>query len=157
MTVATSSDVVFTAMMIDIANGVVRIGWSTAADRGHLYWAFTEGLGDWLGTPSSLSTEIEVGTAFCIDTHPEWGGDAHYGRFTDLQQDRRISMKWMSSSLGGVESDVMIELVRSAPGTDVRIEHSGVADQAARAAVGNFWLETRRALDAVISSAQPNR
>lgn len=141
---------------IDISHGVVRIGWSTTADCGHLYWAFTDGLGDWLGTPSSPSMEVGVGAAFCIDANPEWGGDAHYGRFTELRRDRRITFKWISRSLGGIEAEVAIDLTRSAQGTDVRIEHTGVTDPTARAAVGNFWLETRQALDALISSAQPS-
>lgn len=137
--------------------GAVLTEWSTAADCGHLYWAFTEGLSDWLGDPSSMSMIVGPGAAFCIDARREWGGHAHYGRFVELHQDRRIAMKWICESLGGVESDVIIELQPTARGTDVSIVHAGVTDPDARAMVASLWNGARYALDTVIFSSQPRR
>jgi uncharacterized protein YndB with AHSA1/START domain len=141
---------------LEADQSIVRIQWSTTANCGHLYWAFTEGLSDWLGAPSSMSTPLEPGAAFCIDAGQEWGGRSHYGRFVQLHQDRRIAMTWISESLGGVESDVVIDLVRADGGTAVCIDHAGVTDPEARASVGSFWLGARHAIDTIIVSAQPN-
>lgn len=141
----------------DSDQDVVLTEWSTTADCGHLYWAFTEGLSDWLGEPSSMSTAVEPGVAFCIHARREWGGGVHYGRFVELRQDRRVTMKWIGESLGGVESDVIIELAPSARGTDVTVAHAGITHPDARATVANLWEGARRALDTIISSSQPRR
>jgi uncharacterized protein YndB with AHSA1/START domain len=141
---------------LDSHHTIVWIEWSTTAECGHLYWAFTEGMSDWLGDPSSMSTVIEPGAAFCIDARREWGGGAHYGRFVELHQDRRIAMKWIAESLGGVESDVVIELVPTAHGTDVSIAHAGVTDPAVRATVGSLWNGARHVLDSIIFSSRPH-
>lgn len=138
----------------DSDHGVARTEWSTTAECGHLYWAFTEGLGDWLGEPTSMSVTVESGAAFCIDVKREWGGGAHYGRFVELHQDRRVVMKLIGESLGGVESDVVIELVPSARGTHVSITHTGVTDPEARAVVASLWTGARHALDTIIFSSQ---
>lgn len=141
----------------DSHRDIVLTEWSTTADRGHLYWAFTEGLSDWLGDPTSMSMAVEPGMAFCIDVRREWGGGAHYGRFVELHQDRRVAMKWIGESLGGVESDVIVELVPTARGTDVTIVHAGVTDPDARARVTSLWDGARHALDTIIFSSQPRR
>jgi uncharacterized protein YndB with AHSA1/START domain len=139
---------------IDTGVGVVRIGWRTSADSGHLYWAFTEGLGDWLGSPSAPAMTLEPGAAFCIEARPEWGGDAHYGRFVELEPNRRVAMKWISRSLGGCESDVAIDLLPIDIGTEVRVEHAGISDQSVRAEVGRFWLAAQRTLDSIIAASK---
>lgn len=141
----------------DSHHGTVLTEWSTTADCGHLYWAFTEGLSDWLGDPSSMSMVVEPGAAFCIDVRREWGGGAHYGRFVSLHRDRRVSMKWIGESFGGVESDVVIDLVTTARGTDVSVSHACVIEPQARAVVASFWTAARHALDTIIFSAQPRR
>ncbi len=141
----------------DTRHDVVLTEWSTTAACGHLYWAFTEGLGDWLGDPSSMSMAIEAGVAFCIDAKPEWGGGAHYARFVDLRQDRRIEMKWIGESLGGVESDVVIEIWPTARGSAVSIAHAGLPDPAARAMAARLWDGAHRTLEAIIVSSQPRR
>jgi uncharacterized protein YndB with AHSA1/START domain len=140
---------------LDADQTVVWIEWSTTADCGHLFWAFTDGISDWLGDPSSMTTAAEPGVAFCIDARREWGGDAHYGRFVELHQDRRIVMKWIAESLGGVEADIVIELVPTARGTHVSIAHAGVSDPAVRATVGGWWNGARHAIDSLIFSSQP--
>ncbi len=139
---------------VDTAHGVVRIGWRSSADAGHLYWGFTEGLIDWLGSPTAPVMALEPGAAFCIQTRPEWGGEAHYGRFVELRPGHRVAMKWISRSLGGAESDVTIDLLPASTGTDVRIEHAGIADQDVRAGVGKFWLAAQHTLDSVIAASQ---
>ena len=141
----------------DSDHGTVLTEWSTTAGCGHLYWAFTEGLSDWLGDPTSMSVVVEPGAVFCIEVKREWGGGAHYGRFVALHQDRRVSMKWIGESLGGVEADVVIDLVSTARGTDVSIAHTGVTDPQARAVVASFWTAARHELDTIIFSAQPRR
>ena len=141
---------------LDSHQPVVWTEWSTAAECGPLYWAFTEGIGDWLGRPSSMSTAIEPGAAFCIDAKRKWGGGAHYGRFVDLHQDRRIVMKWIAESLGGVESDVVVELVPTAHGTDVTIAHAGITDPIVRATVAGLWSGARHALDSLVFSSRPH-
>lgn len=141
---------------LDSRHGVVLTEWSTTADCGHLYWAFTEGLCDWLGDPSSMSITVEPGTPFCIDARREWGGGAHYGRFVELHHERRVTMKWISESLGGVESEVVVDLVPTTRGTDVGIAHAGVPDPQARVVVAGFWTAARHALDTIIFSSQPS-
>ena len=141
----------------DFHQGVVLTEWSTRAECGHLYWAFTEGLGDWLGEPSSMSVTVEPGVAFCIVARREWGGGAHYGRFVELHQDRRVAMKWIGESLGGVESDVIVELVPTGRGTDVTVVHTGITEPDARATVAALWQGARHALDTIIFSSRPRR
>lgn len=132
----------------------VRTEWSTTADPGHLFWALTEGLADWLGDAAATTSLLEPGATFCIDAGPEWGGRAHYGRFVELRHNRRIVAKWISESLGGIESDVTIDLEPTDRGTDVCVEHVGPTDSASRADIGRFWLGARHALDEIIFAAQ---
>ncbi len=132
----------------------VRTEWSTSADCGHLYWALTEGLSDWLGTASSMSMALEPGATFCFEARHEWGGGTHYGRFVELRRNRRIVMKWISETLGGVEADVAIDLVATDLGTDVRVDHIGITESGVRASVERLWLGARHALDTLILSAQ---
>lgn len=64
-------------------------------------------------------------------------------------------LKWISEVLGGVESEVVVDLVPTAHGTEVSVVHGGTPDSGVRADIGRFWLTARHALDTIIFSAQP--
>jgi uncharacterized protein YndB with AHSA1/START domain len=113
----------------------------------------TEGLGDWLGDPTSWWSEAVVGVPLYLEIDlGTSSGAATYGRFVELRPDRLVAMTWISEALDGVEFRVEIELTPTDAGTDVSIEHSPVPGSTARRRLTDMWLRAFRSLDDVIAS-----
>jgi uncharacterized protein YndB with AHSA1/START domain len=55
-------------------------------------------------------------------------GNAHYGRFTEVQRPARLQHTWMSRSTLGEESTVTVTFRQLAQGTLMTLVHSGIPD-----------------------------
>jgi uncharacterized protein YndB with AHSA1/START domain len=55
-------------------------------------------------------------------------GNAHYGRFTEVQRPSRLQHTWMSRSTLGEESTVTVTFKQQAAGTLMTLLHSGIPD-----------------------------
>jgi uncharacterized protein YndB with AHSA1/START domain len=55
-------------------------------------------------------------------------GNAHYGRFTEVQRPARLQHTWMSRSTLGEESTVTVTFRQQAQGTLMTLVHSGIPD-----------------------------
>jgi uncharacterized protein YndB with AHSA1/START domain len=55
-------------------------------------------------------------------------GNAHYGRFTEVQRPARLQHTWMSRSTLGEESTVTVTFAQQAEGTLVTLLHAGIPD-----------------------------
>lgn len=137
------------SLVVNAGRGVT-VEWSTSASCGELYWAMTEGLGDWLAEPNTLSIVVDVGAAFFVESLLHDEAPAHYGRFVELQPDRRIAMTWIGESTAGVETEVVIVLIPTPTGADIRVDHTGLSERWTQSAATEMWERARIALDAAI-------
>jgi uncharacterized protein YndB with AHSA1/START domain len=55
-------------------------------------------------------------------------GNAHYGRFTEVQRPARLQHTWMSRSTLGEESTVTVTFQQHGEGTLMTLVHSGIPD-----------------------------
>jgi len=55
-------------------------------------------------------------------------GTAHYGRFTKIDQSKRIEHTWMSQNTLGEETTVSVTFKKKAQGTLMTLVHSGIPD-----------------------------
>jgi uncharacterized protein YndB with AHSA1/START domain len=55
-------------------------------------------------------------------------GNAHYGRFTELNRPERMQYTWMSRSTLGEESTVTVTFSKAGPGTLMTLIHTGIPD-----------------------------
>ncbi|KAJ3275245.1 hypothetical protein HDV01_000972 [Terramyces sp. JEL0728] len=77
-------------------------------------------------TVKDYSLDVKVGGLFyhCV----EFGGNRypHYGKFVELKDGEKVSMRWMSSSTKGLDSLVTFTFTPSGAETLVVIEHEGL-------------------------------
>jgi uncharacterized protein YndB with AHSA1/START domain len=55
-------------------------------------------------------------------------GNAHYGRFTEVQRPARLQHTWMSRSTLGEETTVTVTFKQQAEGTLMTLVHTGIPD-----------------------------
>ncbi len=104
-----------------------------------LYRAWTEHFDQWFARPGSVLMTPQVNTPFFFETEHQMEGDKaptrhpHYGRFLNLQPDRRVELTWVTGARGtdGAETVVTVDLQPAGTGTLLRLRHAGFATAAA--------------------------
>ena len=124
------------------------------AEPDAIFVAWTEAFDTWFALPGSISMTPRVGEPYWFDV--EHGGERHphYGRFIALEPASLVVQTWVTGRGGtdGSETLLTIELESMAPGTRVRLTHSGFYDEAASDRHATAWPQILDHLDEVLSS-----
>lgn len=97
---------------------------------GTFYRAWTAEFDRWFAAPGTLAIQAKVDGLFFFETRFEGGRHPHYGRFLELDENRRVRLTWVTGSPGtqGAETVVTIDITPRDPGCRVRLTHAGFAD-----------------------------
>lgn len=114
-----------------------------------IYDAWTRRFDSWFAQPGELIMTPEVGSLFFFYNRHDWGRHAHYGRFLELEKDRRVKMTWLTGAPGtyGDETVIEVELEPRGDGTLLRLHHEGFSTEAACKAHEDNWPAALEVLD----------
>jgi uncharacterized protein YndB with AHSA1/START domain len=113
-----------------------------------IYLAWTEQFDRWLAEPGTVSMRAEPGLTFYFEATLHGALHPHYGRFLDLEVDRRIELTWVTPATGGYETVVSVGLSPKGGGALLRLTHAGFSDIALRDRHRETWPSTLALLDA---------
>jgi uncharacterized protein YndB with AHSA1/START domain len=106
-----------------------------------VFRAWTQQLDAWLATPGTLLMKAEVNRPFFFEVDRAGVRLPHYGRFLAIERYVLLRFTWVTGSAGtkGTETVVTIELMPARGGTEIRLTHSGFADEESRDAHEAAW------------------
>ena len=119
-----------------------------------VYAAWTTGFDRWFAAPGAIWMTPAEGAPFVFVVQHEGARHPHYGRFLRLDPDRVVSLTWVSSGTGGVETVVTVELEPDAHGTRVRLTHEGFPDAASRDRHAEAWPKVLEQMDGRLGHSQ---
>jgi uncharacterized protein YndB with AHSA1/START domain len=122
------------------------------AEAAALYEAWTERFDLWFAEPGALLITPEVDRPYFFYNRRDWGSHPHYGRFVELDKDKLVEMTWVTGPGGteGAETVLRIELVPHKHGTNLRLTHSGFADEKSCEGHKQAWKEGLVILDELL-------
>jgi uncharacterized protein YndB with AHSA1/START domain len=114
-----------------------------------IYDAWTQSFDKWFAQPGELIMKPEEGSLFFFYNRHDWGRHAHYGRFLELEEHKRVKMTWLTGAPGtyGDETVIEVELISQDDGTLLRLTHSGFSTEEACKGHEDNWPAALETLD----------
>ena len=109
-----------------------------------VYEAWTSKFDLWFGQPGETFMTPEVDKAYFFYNKKEWGRHPHYGRFTELVQNKIIEMTWLTGNgddvgTEGAETLIRVELEARDNGTFMKMTHSGFKNERSQKGHDENW------------------
>lgn len=122
---------------------------------GIFYKAWTQEFDRWFAAPNSVLMEGKVNTPYFFETvfkfeeSKKTHREPHYGRFLRLEEDKLVTMTWVTGPNGtkGAETIVEVELESLDEGTLLTLTHSGFLDKESKDQHEKAWPEVLKLLD----------
>ncbi len=112
-----------------------------------LYRAWTAQLDRWFAAPGSVLMKAEIDSPFYFETTFDGKRHPHYGRFLRLEPNRLIEMTWITAATRGAETVITIEFASENGKTELRLNHSGFADESSKEQHEQAWPGVLAELD----------
>ena len=96
----------------------------------------------------------EEGSLFFFYNRHDWGRHAHYGRFLELDENKRVKMTWVTGAPGtyGDETVIEVKLTPNEGGTLLELTHSGFGTEQACKVHEDNWPPGLETLDEALQS-----
>jgi uncharacterized protein YndB with AHSA1/START domain len=112
-----------------------------APERVFRAWTDVEHARNWLANGGELILQPRPGGLFFIDMVYQGHTYPHYGRYLQVEANRRLEFTWVSQGTLGKESIVLVDFEARAGGTQVTITHRGLPDEKLRDDHEGGWAE----------------
>lgn len=123
------------------------------AEPASVYASFTTGWEGWLAMPGALLADPKPHGQLFFVVEFEGRRHPHYGRFLELDPDRKVDLTWVTGSAGtqGAETVLSVEIRPLDHGCRVTLSHRGFCDQERADHHGRSWETILANLDDRIS------